>query len=348
MNTGIDVSIPSFQRPLSVVFGVGVLATVAAGCLYPAALLPGYRFAVFACLAPAVGSMLFLLIYRLTGGRWGVELAPFLTAGARLAPWIWLLVFPLVFYRAELPPVWPGYDSVGMVAVRAVIYAVIFFLVARLLTGGYRGQPASWVGPPGLIVMVFTLHLLAQDWLEPDFYSTAFPLVWMSGLAVTGLACAILGTLASGRSSSPQEEALRSPVGIDCGNLLLAAMLFWCYVAFAQFLIIWAGNQPKEISWYIHRTAGEWSLVPPLLAVVHFVVPFGVLLSRSNKRSPRMLAGAAVLLLFAQTIYLAWVVLPVFAPSSTVTAGALFTTGVSVMARRYLAAGGRVVESTSV
>jgi hypothetical protein len=81
-------------------------------------------------------------------------------------------------------------------------------------------------------------------------------------------------------------------------------------VAFAQFLIIWAGNLPREISWFLRRTEGGWAIVPPMLALVHFLLPFAVLLSRDAKRSPRLLGGVAALLLLGQIAFTAWLILP--------------------------------------
>lgn len=266
-----------------------------------------YRFAVFVALAPAVGAMLFALIHRLTGGKWGGPLDPFLLAGSRLAPWVWLGALPLIFLGNPASAAWPDYESRGMFLLRGILYAIVLFAIAARLNEPKSRAPAT--GAAGLIVLVFTLHFLAEDWLgalEPHWHSTAFPLVWMTGLAVAGLAGAVLRAIASGRDR-PQRVAQH---GLDWGNLLLAAMLFWSYVAFAQFLIIWAGNLPREISWYLRRTEGAWAIVPPALALIHFLLPFAVLLSRKAKRSPRLLGGVAVVLLFGQIIYTAWLIFP--------------------------------------
>ena len=66
--------------------------------------------------------------------------------------------------------------------------------------------------------------------------------------------------------------------------------MLWAYFAFSQFLIIWSGNLPEEIPWYVHRTKGGWQWLGLALVVFHFVVPFLLLLSRDLKRNSRMLA----------------------------------------------------------
>ncbi len=262
-----------------------------------------WRFGVFVGLAPTIGAMLFALIHRLTGGKWAGPLEPFLLGASRWAPRLWLLALPLIFVDGDPRAAWPSYDSRALLLLRGLFYALVLFAIARRLNGPKSRAPST--GPAGLIALVFTLHFLAEDWLgglEPHWHSTAFPLVWMTGLAVAGLAGAVLRVLRTNPAPAPH--------GLDWGNLLLAAMLFWCYVAFAQFLIIWAGNLPRETSWFEHRTSGAWAIVPPTLAVVHFLLPFAILLSRAAKRSPRLLGGAAALLLLGQILYTAWLIFP--------------------------------------
>jgi hypothetical protein len=303
----------------------------------PAVLWPAWRFGVFVGLAPAIGSMIFALIHRLTGGKWGGPLEPSLLAGCRLAPWLWLLTLPLIFV-GDAHATWPHYESRGMLLLRGLLYALVLFLIARRLTGPKTRAPST--GPAGFIVLVFMLHFLAEDWLgalELHWHSTAFPLVWMTGVAVAGLAYAVLTAIVVLPSSRPQTAAH----GLDWGNLLLAAMLFWCYVAFAQFLIIWAGNLPREISWFVRRTQGAWALVPPALALIHFFLPFAVLLSRDAKRSPGLLASVAAILLLGQIVYTAWLILPAFSLPGLGPVIAAFVAPLAALglfSHRYLAA----------
>ena len=68
--------------------------------------------------------------------------------------------------------------------------------------------------------------------------------------------------------------------------------MLWAYLNFSQFLIIWSGNLPEEIPWYLERMHGAWGCVAIALVVGHFVLPFLLLLSRDLKkrsadRSPR-------------------------------------------------------------
>ena len=98
----------------------------------------------------------------------------------------------------------------------------------------------------------------------------------------------------------------------DLGNLLLAFVMIWAYLSFSQLLIIWAGNLPEEIPWYLHRMAGGWNVIALALAVFYFFVPFLVLLGRRNKRQHRRLATIALGILVARVLDLFFLIMPEF------------------------------------
>ncbi len=340
--------------------GAAVAAVLA--WVSPRDFAPAYRFAFFVCLGPALGSLMFALIHRLTGGNWGELLRPFFQAGVTLLPWIWVVAALILWLPLSDAPAWPAYASRPMMGLRAGVYAAIFFVLStamrRAETRPERGDFA-WLGPVGLIGLVFTLHLLTDDWaaaLEPRWHSTGFGLVCMTSQAVAGLSIALLVAVACGRPGlqplpplpGEPEESPRD-LRIDCGNLLLATMLLWCYVAFAQLLIIWSGNLPREISWYERRVQGGWLIVAAALPIIHFAVPFVFLLSRRVKRVPAALARIAALLLAAQVLYMAWAILPaapVMEPTLFALAAALLVAGGGIFLNRYLAAARRYAEIT--
>src|SRR5438874_13159796 len=85
-------------------------------------------------------------------------------------------------------------------------------------------------------------------------------------------------------------------------NLLLTFVLFWTYISFGQLLIIYSGDIPEELKWYLHRIAGSWVAVVWVLAVFHFFVPFLLLLFRVIKKTPAALTILAALLLVAHAL----------------------------------------------
>jgi hypothetical protein len=297
---------------------IGTAALAASALLSwfaPAAAAPAYRFAAFACLQPALGSLIFGLIYRITGGQWGAKLDPFFRAGIRLLPWIWPLVAWLALVPAAHPtfaalPAGPANPGAAMLLLRAAVYELIF---AALRIVALRPEYKR-LAAPGLLLLVLTLHVLAADWfftLEPGWTSTGFPLVWMSVQATAGLSWAILMAALCGRSPAEVGPAGR-PFGADWGNLLLTAIVFSSYVAFMEFLVIWSGNLPSEITWFLHRDSGVWRAVIIALALFHLFFPLGCLLSKPLKASRRGLPRIAALVCGAELLWCAWFILPPF------------------------------------
>ena len=97
----------------------------------------------------------------------------------------------------------------------------------------------------------------------------------------------------------------------DYGKLLFAFVCVWAYFAYSQFIIIWSGNLPEETTFYTSRMNGAWRATTIVLVLLHYALPFALLLSRDRKRSAKALAPVAVLLLFARWLDLHWLVAPV-------------------------------------
>src|SRR5262249_21218435 len=80
----------------------------------------------------------------------------------------------------------------------------------------------------------------------------------------------------------------------------------------SQFLLIWTGNLPEENPWYLRRTEQGWQVFAVLLIVLHFALPFLLLLSRAIKQDPRKLLGVAVLILVMRFLDMLWWMGPAF------------------------------------
>ena len=91
---------------------------------------------------------------------------------------------------------------------------------------------------------------------------------------------------------------------------MLAFTMLWAYMSFSQYLIIWSGNLPEEIPWYLRRTRGGWQWVALVLIVFHFFLPFFVLLFRENKRHGRLLVRVAAWVLAMHWLDLVWLIVP--------------------------------------
>ncbi len=153
----------------------------------------------------------------------------------------------------------------------------------------------------------------STDWvmsLEPQWYSTIFVVIFAIDHFLSALALAVWVAARLARFDAP----LSTKQLHDLGNLLLAFVIFWAYVTFSQFLIIWSGNLPREISWYLDRSVGGWPRVTVALVVIQFAVPFVLLLSRAAKRHRTVLAPIAALIFLANAMHVWWLIAPSFQP----------------------------------
>jgi hypothetical protein len=280
------------------------------------------------------------MLHNLSGGAWGVAIRGLLESGMKTLPLMALLFLPLLFGLQYLYE-WARPDAVAHDALlhhKAVYLNPTFFLVRALL------YFALWIGAaivmsrwsthnehspdprkvtrlralsgPGLVVYVLTITFASIDWimsLEAHWYSTIFGVHFLGGHALAAFAFAILVAGILSRRA-PIVDAVAPSDWLDLGNLLLGFVMLWAYFAFSQWLIIWSGNLPEEITWYTHRNTGGWEWLARLLAAFHFFVPFLLLLSRRNKRSAEFLAIIAGGILVMRLVDIFWYTVPAFRP----------------------------------
>src|SRR5262245_11958303 len=146
---------------------------------------------------------------------------------------------------------------------------------------------------------------------EPHWFSTIYGVLIMGGQGLAAMAFMIVVLVWLGRR--PPLDRIVAPTHFhDLGNLMLAFVMLWAYFSFSQYLIIWAGNLPLEISWYQHRIQTGWFVIGVTLIVFHFAVPFVVLLSRMVKRAPELLIKVAAGVLLVRVVDLFWLIAPEF------------------------------------
>src|SRR5262249_39120655 len=90
-------------------------------------------------------------------------------------------------------------------------------------------------------------------------------------------------------------------------------------LAFSQLIVMWSGNLPDEVPWYLERSRAGWGAVAWFLAVAQFGLPFLVLLSRDAKRSARTLPLLAAGVAAVQLVAVFWRVVPALRPRAALT-----------------------------
>jgi hypothetical protein len=283
-----------------------------------------------------LGCLGVLMLHHLTGGWWGYPIRRLLEAGSRTFLLMVVLFIPLRFGMAQLY-VWarpggiPGdaihhfkqvYLAPGFFTVRAIAYFAICLALSYLLNKwsreqDYTGDPKiiqrlSALSGPGLVVWGLVATAAAIDWvmsLEPEWFSTIYGMLFMVVEALVSMSFVIfLLRMLSDRE--PIKDAVSAKQLNDLGNLLLTFLLLWAYLSFSQFLLIWAGNLKDEIPWYMERAFGGWGEVAVVLIVLHFFVPFFILLRRPLKRQLRMLSLVAGFLIVLSFVDIYWLVVP--------------------------------------
>jgi hypothetical protein len=287
-------------------------------------------------LGAALGGLVFLMLQYVTGGAWGLFLRRILEASASMVFVLAVLFVPLIF---ALPVVYEYgkwtpvpteeklhgkaiFLSAPAITAKAIVFfacwigmTYLFRLWSKQQDEGADGrilQRCETLGAPGIVLYALTITFASVDWvmaLDPEWYSTIFPVMFSVGQLLNGYAFALTVFLLL--ANRPPFTGSVHPAHMrDFGSLLLAFVMFWAYMSFSQFLLIWVGNLPEEIPWYLQRSRGGWQYIAGFIAFFHFAVPFMLLLLRDIKEHRRRLLAVAIGLLVMRFIDLFWWIEP--------------------------------------
>ena len=309
-----------------------------------------YLLGFMAWLGVALGSMAIVMIRHLTGGGWGVVIRRILGAAMRTLPLLAALFIPVILgirrlyiwaqpldqiadkhLREHLEDITKTYLTTNGFIIRAIIYFAIWNLLSFLLShwskqtdrAGARDNTDRFkaVSGPGLILYGFTISFAAIDWvmsLDPSWISTIFGLVILIGEVLSAMCFAVVVERIL-FNYKPMSEMLTPDFVHDHGKWMMTFIMVWAYFNYSQWLIIWAGNLPAEITYYLRRLNGGWGYVGLFIVIFHFAVPFGILLSRPFKRNIRKLVWLAVWLMLMRYLDLFWIIEPNFSKTLNVT-----------------------------
>jgi hypothetical protein len=287
----------------------------------------------------AVGSLALLMLQHLTGGGWGFVIRRILEASTRTLPVMAVLFIPVLLGAHSLYHHWMdkteaakheavefklAYLNFPFFAVRALVYFGVWIALAYFLNRWSLLQDRTadnrytrnmrLLSGPGMVALIFTVTFASVDWymsLEPEWFSTIYGFIFVAAWSLSALAFTI-AALAVLSKDEPLKRIVAPLHFHDLGKLLLALVMLWAYFAFSQYLIIWSGNLPEEIVWYLKRIPGLWGATVIAIGILHFAAPFLFLLSRSVKRNPRTLMMIAILIIVMRMVDLIWMIVPAF------------------------------------
>src|SRR5712692_5427332 len=320
------------QRRLLTAGAIGALVSLIGLFTSPTEFLQAYLMGFMYVLGITLGCLALGMVHQLSGGAWGVVIRRPIGAATRTVPVLTLLFLPIALGMQLLY----SWTDAGLVAsdealrhkhaylnapfflIRAAIYFAVwnlltYFLNKWSLEQDTRDDPRlarrmQVLSAGGLVAYGLTITFASFDWLmslEPHWYSTIYGVLILGGQGLSALAFLII--MLAWLSRRPPLDAIVVPAHFhDLGNLMLAFVMLWAYFSFSQYLIIWSGNLPEEIAWYLHRLQTGWRFVGITLVLFHFAVPFCLLLSRAVKREADMIVKVAIGMLVVRLVDLFW------------------------------------------
>ncbi len=330
-----------FKRYQSIAAFVGIplLALLVAGAFIGTTqqFLRSYLIGMYFWFGMGMGCLALLMVHMVSGGAWGVVIRRYPEAGAKTIPVMWLCFLPVLIFAPKLYA-WADpahandkivmlkhlYLNVPFLWIRWVIYGIVWIGLAWKLTtlSAREDETKAWQvssamekwSAPGIVAYFLTITFASIDFLmslDVTWASTiyGFLIAVGQGLSAMSLCVAVLVLC---MKYTPMDHAVTSKHLHDLGKLMLALVMLWAYMSFSQYLIIYSGNLPQEITWYVRRLNGGWQWVGLVLLLFHFALPFALLLSQTLKKNPATISKIAIFIICIRIVDVFWLVEPNF------------------------------------
>lgn len=340
----VDYSVPTDlktdlngMRTKALAVGViGTLATIAGYFVAgPGEFFRSWLWVYIYIIALTVGPLAWVMLYYSTGGAWGVMIRRTGEAAGRTI-WLTIVMFlPILLGAGYLYP-WTdpafvkahdvvahkqAYLNITAWSIRAFVYLIGWVMLSlyynKWSVREDAGDPKArgkmtFLSGPGLIFHALAVTFLSVDWVmsqDPTWFSTMWGLLFIASGMLTAMAF-LITVMVMLHQYSPMREVLTQRHLHDMGKFTLALVMVWAYFSFSQFLIIWAGNLPEEIPFFLRRMNHGWGWVGLALVFGHFALPFALLLSRDLKRNFKLLRNIALFILCMRFVDLFWLTKP--------------------------------------
>jgi hypothetical protein len=325
-----------FEQISGVIGAVGLLLCCAAFFLNREEFFQSYSFAFLYWGGFSIGGLGVLLMHHTVGGKWGVTIRRLLEAQMRTLPLLAVLIIPMLFGLRYLYP-WANHELVMQTPVlqhkapylntpffigRVVFYFVIWLFWGFRVNGladrqDETGDPTlkermRAFSAPGVLVFTLTGTFAYIDWIlsaDVQFFSTVYGAMILIGDILQAIAMSIVVLVLASREDRFGGR-VNGPVLHDLGNMMFAFVIFWAYLSASQLIIVWPGNLPQELGWYLDRIRGFWKYLAAVTALSMFAIPFCLLLSQDRKRHPIRLLRVAIFILCARIVDMFWIVEP--------------------------------------
>lgn len=305
--------------------------------------LYGYLFGFVFMISIAIGSLFFVALEYISGAVWSVPFRRIAEFFSSAVPMLIIFAVPLVLTAGTIFE-WAHHDVVAhdpllqhkepylnipffiiRVAVILLVWTVFYFVIIRNsqkqdVTADQKLTKKN-IRISAIFVPVFaiTVTVTAVDWimsLAPHWISTIFGVYYFSGSLVAALAVITLAAIYLMDKGYLHKSTNKDHL-YSLGALQFGMINFWAYIAFSQFMLIWYANLPETTFWYIYRWEGGWTFVSIALILLHFVVPYAMLLTQPSKKDPKRLKFISIWIIVAHMVDHYWLVMPSFHGETT-------------------------------
>lgn len=239
-------------------------------------------------------------IMELMEARWGASLKRVATTSAAFMPVSFVLLLILFagaptlypWVHEPLPPkaLWLNLPFfVVRVGASALALYTVSLAFARAVHQGGPAARRSRLAVAMLFLYVITLSLFGFDLimsLAPHWYSALFGGYVVGGSLYAGFTFLVVLTMlrSRGRPGGP----LLPPSDMqDLAKLCFATSILWMYLFWSQYLVIWYGNIPEEVTFLRARFFQDpWRVLSFVVLIGGWLVPFGYYLRRLTSRPP--------------------------------------------------------------
>ncbi len=317
-------------------FAFGLILGVIGYLVEPVRASFSYLVAFMFLVSIGVGSLFLIALEYITGAEWSTPFRRLTEFLASSVPLLIIFAIPLILSIHSLfhwshtevvseDPILKGkapYLNTSFFIIRVIVVFGIWSLFYYFLTKNSQKQDTTRdqkltkknIVLSGIFIPVFaiTITIAAVDWLmslEPRWFSTIFGVYFFAGSVWASLAALTLIVILLNERGYLSSR-LNNDHYYSLGTLMFVFTCFWGYIAFSQYMLIWYANLPEENFWFLNRWEGGWEYFSILLILVHFIIPFGALLSYPAKTNPKRLKFMSVWILLSHYLDLYWLAMP--------------------------------------
>jgi hypothetical protein len=336
------LNIGRYKSAMMLLGGVVTLAVIAGLFSWNQQAWQGYLFGWTVWASLSIGCLGLILLKHCLNAKWGLPVLRLLEAAASVTNFLILFVLfvpilytvlankgtlyewadPAFIAKDHLMQKKTWWLNSGFFTIRTVIYFAIFIGFSSWMRASTLRQDKTRddkerafrtnLASPGLVIYMLAITACFTDWimsLEPHWSSTIYGAWWGVGSCLMAFAFVTI-IAALNKHREPFIGKVTTNWTRDMGNLMLTFTMLWGYTSLSQYLIIWSGNLPEYISYFVRRSENHWNAIGMATLLGQFFIPFFSLLSSRIKAQAPLLAKLCGWILVFRVVDMYYVIMP--------------------------------------